>query len=90
MGGLVLAVQAFLSAADTTEECMLLRKKLRNSYISHNICRASSVGIATGYGLVARSSIPDKIRQFSLLQAGSGVHPLFCPMGTEALSSGLK
>jgi hypothetical protein len=53
----------------------------------------NSVGIATGYGLDDRGSIPGRGKRFSLLpsvQTGSGVHPASYPVGTGALSIGVK
>jgi hypothetical protein len=52
------------------------------SFRSRN--RDSSVGIATGYGLDGRGSIPGRDYRFSLLdsvQTDSGAHPAFYPMG---------
>jgi hypothetical protein len=46
--------------------------------------RDSSVGIATGYGLEGRASVPGWGKRFSLLhvvQTDSGVHPASYPMG---------
>jgi hypothetical protein len=48
--------------------------------------RKSSVGIAKGYGLDGRGSIPGKDKSFSLLcnvQIGFGAHPTSYPMGTQ-------
>jgi hypothetical protein len=55
--------------------------------------RESSVGVATGYGLEGRSSIPGSLRDFFLLhrvQTGSGAHPTFHPMGTRSFFPGVK
>jgi hypothetical protein len=44
-----------------------------------------SVGIATGYGMDGRSSIPGSCKRLSLLnsvQTGSAAHPAFYPMDT--------
>jgi hypothetical protein len=56
----------------------------------------SSVGIALGYGLDDRGSrvrFPAGAGNFSLhhsVQNGSGAHPASYPMGTSALSLGVK
>jgi hypothetical protein len=56
----------------------------------------SSVGIALGYGLDDRGSrirFSAKAGNFSLhhrVQNGSGAHPASCPVGTRALSVGVK
>jgi hypothetical protein len=51
------------------------------------MCRDSSVGIATGYGLDDQgSSSPGRVKNFShlhIIQTGSGVHPTY-KMGTES------
>jgi hypothetical protein len=45
--------------------------------------RDSPVGIAAGYGLEGRGSIPDRGKRFSLhsVQTGSGAHPISYQMG---------
>jgi hypothetical protein len=59
-------------------------------------CRDSSVGIALGYGLDERSSsirFPEGAVNISLhnrVQNGSGAHPASHPMGTRAISLGVK
>jgi hypothetical protein len=58
--------------------------------------RDSSVGIVLGYGLDDRGSkvrFPARAGNFSLhhrVQTGSGAHPVSYPMGTGALSLGVK
>jgi hypothetical protein len=55
--------------------------------------RANSVNIATGYGLNGRSSIPGRVKSFSLIHrahAGPWAHPASYPMGTEGSFSGVK
>jgi hypothetical protein len=49
--------------------------------------RDSTVGIATGYGLDGRGSIPGKGQEIILrsFQTGFGTHPASYPMGTEGL-----
>jgi hypothetical protein len=49
------------------------------------ITRNSSAGIATGYGLDGRGSIPGRLGDFSALhsvQIASGAHPGSYPLGT--------
>jgi hypothetical protein len=55
--------------------------------------RDSSVGMAAGYGLDDRGSIPGGAGNFSLphrVQIGSGAHPASYPMGTRGSFSGGK
>jgi hypothetical protein len=55
--------------------------------------RDSSVGIATGYRLDGRGSIPGGAENFSLLynvQTGSEAHPASYPLGTGTVSKGVK
>jgi hypothetical protein len=68
---------------DRTFEIMILPKRSWDS----------SVGIVMGYGLKDRRSIPGRSKNFSLLhsvQTCSGAHPASYPMGTGALSPGVK
>jgi hypothetical protein len=49
----------------------------------------SKVGIATGYGLSGRGSIPGRDNIFlHSAQTGAGVHPASYPMGNGVLSLG--
>jgi hypothetical protein len=64
-------------------------------YIIKNLYRSwdSSVSIPTDYGLDGMGSIPSRGKRFSLLhniQTGSGAHQASCPVGTGALSPGIK
>jgi hypothetical protein len=55
--------------------------------------RASSIGVATGYGLEAAVRFPAGARGFSVLhsvQTGCGAHPASCKMGTGVSSPGGK
>jgi hypothetical protein len=55
--------------------------------------RDSSVGIATGYGLDDRGSIPGRVRNFSVfhsIQSGSGYNPVSYLMDTNDSFSGGK
>jgi hypothetical protein len=54
---------------------------------------SSSVGIATGYELEGRGTIPYVGQSFSLLrsgQIGSGAHAVSCPKGTGRSFPGVK
>jgi hypothetical protein len=60
-----------------------------------NLCSKPplQVGIATGYGLEARSSIPDRNKKICLLyivQNGYGAHLAIYPVGIGAFSLGIK
>jgi hypothetical protein len=54
--------------------------------------RDSSVGIATGYEMVGRGSIPGRgsFSPFHRVQIGPGAHPISYPMGTGDSFSGIK
>jgi hypothetical protein len=73
-------------------------KILYTFFISHihKQSRDSSVGIALGCGLDDRGSgvrFPTGAGNFSLhhrVQNGSGAHPAVCPVGTGAISLGVK
>jgi hypothetical protein len=68
-------------------------RKLQNSHISPNICGASAVGIATGYELDGRGSIPGRGKIF-LFSTASRPALGFTEPPTQwipgALSLGLK
>jgi hypothetical protein len=52
-----------------------------------------TVGLATGYRLDGRGSVPGRGTDFSILHSahtGSGSHPASYPMGTGALFLGIK
>jgi hypothetical protein len=54
--------------------------------IMENILWDNPVGVATGYGLAGRSSIPGSGKRFfSSPQRSNWIHPVFCPMGTGAI-----
>jgi hypothetical protein len=57
--------------------------------------RDSAVGIATGYwldvrGVEVRVPVGSSISLLHIVQTGYGVHPTSYPMGTGALSPGVK
>jgi hypothetical protein len=63
------------------------------AFVSHGWSRDSSVGIAKGYGMNVRISIPGKERDFSLLQrvqTGFGAHPASYLMGNGGSFPGKK
>jgi hypothetical protein len=59
-----------------------------------SISYGNAVGIATGYGLYDRgvgSSSPGRIKNFRFFMSSThGVHPASYPVGTGALSPGVK
>jgi hypothetical protein len=65
----------------------LLRSSIFFSTLFSNESRASSVGIATGYGLDCRWGLGTFRHS---VQTGSGAHPTSYPMGTGAISLGIK
>jgi hypothetical protein len=59
----------------------------------HSYIPSSSVGIATGYGLDGRGSIPGRGKTFLILlsvKTGSEAHPVACKMGTGVSFPGVK
>jgi hypothetical protein len=70
-----------------------LKNLLSIFLLSSNKEPVSSVGIARGYGLDDRGSIPGRSNTFSslcIVQAGSGTHPDSYPMGTGNFLTGVK